>query len=350
MHYFNNSLTLGHLKIQGRAFLAPLAGVSDVPFRRICQELGASFTYVEMLSAAAICFNNPRTVTMRIRHKSESLLGVQLTGNNPEEIARAIEILDKEGYDSIDINMGCPVKKVVTSGAGSAILKEPERISQTVELARKATKRPLSAKVRLGYTRDTINIYDTISRLCGQNIDMYTIHGRVRNERYDIPCDHASIAHGMSVLQPPTVTKNIIKIGNGDIFCLNSAKKMQEQTHCDAVMVSRGAMGNPWVFAQIRGLQVNHPTFEEWLDVVMRHIDYQAEHFGDTPLAAILFRKHLLWYAKGFPNSRALREKLNHIESLDEARSCLKEFARTISKNFVRYDAAAKEKFLPVEA
>ena len=170
--------------------------------------------------------------------------------------------------------MGCPVQKVVSSGAGSAILKEPERISKTVQMARQATQKPLSAKVRLGYTRNTINIEDTIHRICENNVEMFTIHGRVRNERYDTPCDLKSIALGIIASKKieNSIKKNIIKVGNGDIFCQNSAEKMRHETNCDAVMVSRGALGNPWVFSQIRGLHKSHPTFEEWLDVVLRKL------------------------------------------------------------------------------
>lgn len=337
MHFFNTTVNLGSLELNGRVFLAPLAGVSEPPFRRICQELGASLTYVEMLSATAICYKNKRTIDMRYRHPNESILGVQLTGSNPDEIARAISILDTEGFETIDINMGCPVKKVVTTGAGSAILREPERISKTIQMARQTTQKPLSAKVRLGYTRDTVNIEDTIHRLL-EHVDMYTIHGRVRNEQYDVPCDLHSIALGMKISQStPFINKKIIKVGNGDIFCPDSAKQMHQMTQCDAVMVSRGSFGNPWIFLQIRGLKDGHPTFEEWLDVVQRHISYQKEHFGDTPLAAILMRKHLLWYAKGFPGSKMLREALNKVETLDSASEYLKIFSQNIPKQFVRY-------------
>lgn len=338
MHFFNTLVNLGPLELNARVFLAPLAGVSEPPFRRICQELGASLTYVEMLSATAICYKNKRTIEMRYRHPSEKILGVQLTGTNPEEIARAISILDTEGFETIDINMGCPVRKVVTTGAGSAILKEPERISKTVQMAREATKKPLSAKVRLGYTRESVNVENTITRLCANHVDMYTIHGRVRNEQYDTPCDLHSIALGMKISQSePFLNKKIITVGNGDIFCHDSAYKMHEETGCDAVMVSRGSFGNPWVFLQIRGLKKEHPTFEEWLDVVKRHISYQKEHFGDTNLAAVLMRKHLLWYAKGFPGCKALRETLNKVETLDSACEYLQIFAQNIPKQFVRY-------------
>lgn len=338
MHFFNDSVNLGNLTLEGRVLLAPLAGVSEVPFRLICQELGASLTYVEMLSAAAICYQNKRTLQMRARHKNEKILGVQLTGNNPEEIARAISILDTEGFETIDINMGCPVRKVVTGGAGSAILKEPERISKTVQMARAATQKPLSAKVRLGYTRETVNIEDTIKRICTNHVEMFTIHGRTRSEQYNTPCDLAGIAKGVAVSQTNEVfQKKILTVGNGDIFCPESAEKMRLETNCDAVMVSRGALGNPWVFSQIRGLQKEHPTFEEWLDVVLKHIGYQEEHFGNTNLAAVLMRKHLLWYAKGFPNSKGLREALNNVESLSEARERLQNFAKNVPKSFVRY-------------
>ena len=302
---FNSPIDIGNLTIKNRVFLAPLAGVSDIPFRRICQELGAGLTYVEMLSAVAIKYNSKRTFQMMERHKSEKILGVQVTGGNADDVAAAVVVLDNQGFETIDINMGCPVRKVVSAGCGSAILKDPERITQTVLQCRDATKKPLSAKFRLGYTREQINVENTVDRVVSSNVDMFTIHGRTRSESYSTPCDLGGIKAGLNVAiqkQSP-----VVKVGNGDIFDFQSAQKMQAETGCDAVMVSRGALGNPWIFPEIAEGKSVQPSIEEWLDVVLRHLSYQEEYFGNTKLAAILMRKHLLWYAKGFPNSKGAR-------------------------------------------
>ncbi|KAB8033409.1 tRNA dihydrouridine synthase [Fluviispira multicolorata] len=335
MSFFNQPIQIGNLTLKNRVFLAPLAGVSDIPFRRICQELGAGLTYVEMLSATAIAYNNKRTFEMMARHASENVLGVQITGPTAAQVAHAISVLDKQGFETIDINMGCPVRKVVTAGCGSGILKDPERISETVKLARSATSRPLSAKFRLGYTRENINVVNTVERVLAENVDMFTIHGRTRSESYSTPCDLSGIKLAMHTALANS--KPVIKVGNGDVFDLSSALKMQQETACDAIMVSRGALGNPWIFKEILSAKKVQPEFSEWLDVVFRHLDYQEEHFGKTKLAAILARKHLLWYSKGFPASKSLRDVLNRVEDLNDARALLKNYAANTPKDFIRY-------------
>lgn len=339
-HRFSDPLKVQNLQIKNRVFLAPLAGVSDVPFRRICQEQGAGLTYVEMLSSTAIRYKNRRTFEMMARHASESILGVQVTGPNPEDVATAIEVLDTCGFDTIDINMGCPVKKVTGAGCGSAILKDPARVQKTMELARAATQRPLSAKIRLGFTRDAVNVTDTTSRIALSAADMVTIHGRTRSESYSTPVDCAGIRQGIQSAVMACLSNESappVTVGNGDIFDLASAQKMMNETGCDAVMISRGALGNPWIFREILDEKTYNPTFAEWLDVVMDHIDYHQEHYGNTTTAAILMRKHLLWYAKGFPGIKALRDHLNRVDSLDSARAILNGFAETLSAQTPRF-------------
>ncbi|MBX9703272.1 MAG: tRNA dihydrouridine synthase DusB [Silvanigrellaceae bacterium] len=335
MSFFNQPLQIKNLSLKNRVFLAPLAGVSDIPFRRVCQEMGAGLTYVEMLSATAIFYKNKRTFEMMARHCSESVLGVQVTGPNAEQVCKAIEILDKQGFDTIDINMGCPVRKVVSAGCGSAILKEPERISTTVACAREVTSKPLSAKIRLGFTREEVNVDDSAYRISSAGADMLTIHGRTRSESYSTPCDLEGIKKGLASTEQTNAS--LIKVGNGDLFSVADAFKMRSYTQCDAVMVSRGALGNPWIFKEILQASPFQPHFEEWLDLVLRHLEYQKEYFGNTRIAAILFRKHLLWYAKGFPNMRALRERLNSVQSLEEAQEILKSYAQCAPKALRRF-------------
>lgn len=336
-NFFNTPVKIRDLEIKNRVFLAPLAGVSDIPFRRICQAQGAGLTYVEMLSATAIRYNSKRTFEMMARHASESILGVQVTGPNADEVSHAVSILDKLGFETIDINMGCPVRKVVGAGCGSAILKDPERVSETVAKCRAATSKPLSAKFRLGYTRDTVNVENTVQRVVAGNVDMFTIHGRTRSENYSTPCDYQGIQTGIAAAKNQNY-ENVIKIGNGDIFCIQTALKMKQETDCDAVMISRGALGNPWIFKEILAEKTHQPTFEEWFSVVMDHISYQEEYFGNRALSAILMRKHLLWYAKGFPESKSLRDQLNCVESLEQARSVLADFSKKVPKDFVRFE------------
>lgn len=334
VNFFNQPIQIGDLVVKNRVFLAPLAGVSDIPFRRICQEMGAGLTYVEMLSATAIAYQNKRTFEMMARHAQESVLGVQVTGPCAEQVASAVRYLDEQGFDTIDINMGCPVKKVVNAGCGSGFLKDPQRISETIKQSRAATNRPLSVKYRIGYTRDAISVTDTTERALLENVDMFTVHGRTRSEGYETPCDHKNIAKAIEVGN--RFSSTVVKVGNGDLFSYSSAYLMQQNTHCDAVMVSRGALGNPWIFQEILNNKPVAPSFAEWLDLVMRHISYQQEHYGNNKLAAILARKHLLWYTKGFPASKAVRETLNRVESLDAAREILKSYAANIANSTLR--------------
>ena len=347
---FSSPLQIQNLQVKNRVFLAPLAGVSDVPFRRVCQSQGAGLTYVEMLSSTAIRYKNRRTFEMMARHASESVLGVQVTGPNAEDVANAIAVLDSLGFDTIDINMGCPVRKVTGAGCGSAILKDPDRVEKTVELARAATSRPLSAKIRLGFTRDAVNVEDVSSRISSSSADMLTIHGRTRSESYSTSVDCNGIRQGIrsAVLSALSKEKNPpVTVGNGDIFDISSALRMYNETGCDAVMVSRGALGNPWIFREILEEKTYNPSFAEWLDLVMDHLDYHQEHYGNTPTAAALMRKHLLWYAKGFPGIKSLREHLNRIESLDAARDILSSFAKTLSHQTPRFAWCENEQSSP---
>ena len=343
MYNFNQPFQLGSLTIKNRVILAPLAGVSDIPFRRICQELGAGFTYVEMLSSTAIVRENQRTLEMMARHKDEATLGVQLTGPSPEQIGQAISMLEQKGFDAIDINMGCPVRKVVKKGWGSAILKEPERVSQIVETARDSTRGPLSVKVRLGYDRINMNISENAKRIANAGADMLTIHGRTRSENYANRVDHKGIRIGVTEAHAHQKSP-IILTGNGDVMDSESAQKMVQQTNCQAVMISRGALGNPWIFREILNQSKPQTTLDEWLDVILRHLSYQKDHYGPGKVASVISRKHLVWYATGFPGIKKVREKLGLVESLDDARSILKSFAQTLPSNTIRFQSNERKK------
>jgi tRNA-dihydrouridine synthase B len=165
---------------------------------------------------------------------------------------------------------------------------------------------------------------------------MYTIHGRTRSENYSTPCDHAGIRQGMDAT--PAGFDHVLRIANGDIFTLKDALALQKSTHCHGVMISRGALGNPWVFEELTGVRTQAPEFREWYDVVLRHVSYQEEHFGPIPLATILMRKHLLWYVKGFPQSKVFRERFNRVVDFAEVRSILKEFAAVVPADIRRFE------------
>jgi nifR3 family TIM-barrel protein len=295
--------------------LAPLAGVSDNPFRRICQELGADLTYVEMLSATALVYGSQRTFEMAKRHADEPVLGVQLTGKTPEEVGQAVTILERYNFDCVDINMGCPVNKVVKSGCGSGILKDPERVYQTVRAARHATAKPLSAKIRLGWDHSSNTALEVCDAIIRGGADWLTVHGRYRSDDYDRPVDLEWIARIKQQIGIPV-------IGNGNIFSAEDAASMFAKTHVDGVMVSRGALGNPWIFEFIKGTRET-VSLDEWYQVVKRHLQYQRVEYGNTGFGAVCMRKHLLWYVKGWPGARKVREEINGLATLEEAERVL---------------------------
>ncbi|MDA0577737.1 MAG: tRNA-dihydrouridine synthase [Verrucomicrobia bacterium] len=309
---FARPLRIGSLEIPNRVLLAPLAGVSDAPFRRICQEMGAGLTYVEMLSSASLQ-SAPKRESPRLRRDgAEPCLGVQITGPSAESVAAGVTTLDAMPYDTIDINMGCPVRKITAHGAGCAILRDPERVSRTVTMAMARTSRPLTAKIRLGYDVDNRNAPEIVRRLAAAGVAMICIHGRTRTDNYGVPADLQAIAAAVAVARAEG-RPDLVVVGNGDIFDPVSALRMLETTGCDAVMVSRGALGNPWVFRHLLDPAAPHPLPAEWRAVILRHLEYHCAHYGDVNLAVRTFRKHLLWYARGFPFMRRAREALSTV-------------------------------------
>ena len=329
----NAPLICRGLTIPNGVFLAPLAGVSDTPFRRICRELGAGLTYVEMLNTVALLSKSKRTVEMLARHPSETILGVQLTGRTPEAVARGVALLDSRGFDTIDINMGCPVRKIINSECGSAFLRNPPRISATVEAARAATSRPLSVKFRVGFDRPAYTVEDTTRRVVEGGADMFTIHGRFRSDDYSVRVEFDAIRRGLQAVPAGSA----VTVGNGDVMDYKSARAMVDATGCDAVMVSRGALGNPWIFQEILEDRIVTPTIAEWEDVVLRHIDYQEQCYGDHLFAAARLRKHLIWYASGYPHSNRLRNRFNAVTTMEEARTVAREFAAFYPRELRRF-------------
>jgi tRNA-dihydrouridine synthase B len=300
--------------------LAPLAGVSDIPFRRVCTKYGADLTYVEMLSATALLFESERTYQMMRRHKTEEpLLGVQVTGKSADETARAVAVLDKLSYETIDINMGCPVRKVVSAGCGSAILKDPERVHETVRLAVQATSKPLSVKIRLGWDKSTLTGLEVADAAASAGAAWITVHGRLRSDDYSVPVDLEKVAAIKRRVGVPVV-------GNGNIFGGRDADFFRRATGVDGVMVSRGALGNPWIFREIKTGQTS-VTLDEWRDTVLDHLRWQVEEYGDRSFAAVCMRKHLLWYVKGWPHARRCREEIAQLPSLADASALVCRFA-----------------------
>jgi tRNA-dihydrouridine synthase B len=299
--------------------LAPLAGVSDHPFRRICARHGADLTYVEMISATAMLYESKRTYEMLKRHERESILGVQITGKSAIEVGQAVAILDKMPFDTIDINMGCPVNKVVRSGCGSGILRDPQRVYETTKLARESTSKPLSVKIRLGWDRNTVTWPEVLDAAEKGGADWITIHGRLRSDDYGVAVNLDAIAELKRRASIPV-------LGNGNLFSRDDAIYMKERTGVDGLMISRGALGNPWVFNDMkRGIA--SISIDEWEQTVLDHLTWQQEEYGDTGSGAVCMRKHLLWYAKGWPAAKKLREQISHTGKISDCATLVRDFS-----------------------
>ena len=327
---------IGHVEVANRVFLAPLAGVSDIPFRRICQELGAGFTYVEMLTSNGIEHRAHRTMEVARRHSSEKVLGVQITGADAATISNGVRRLALLPFDVVDINMGCPVRKIVSRGCGSALLRNPAQVSEVVQETLGSTSCPVSVKIRLGFSREEMNVEENAARIAAAGAAMLTIHGRARSESYTNPVDYDAISKGFQAARAAAAGP-ILLVGNGDVFGPDEARMMTERTGCDALMVSRGALGNPWVFNRILGRRNREPTIEEWRDVVIRHLDYHDQHYASGRISAVLFRKHLLWYLSGFPGVRKMRSVGSVVKSPAEAHHLIESFAASLPPGLRRY-------------
>ncbi len=299
--------------------LAPLAGVSDHPFRRSCAQYGADLTYVEMISATALLYESKRTFDMLRRHPEESILGVQVTGSSAADVGRAVAILAQQNFETIDINMGCPVKKVVKTGCGSAILRDPERVMQTVKAACEATDKPISAKIRLGWDHESINGIEVAQAAAAGGAAWIVVHGRTRADDYACPVNLEGIRQIKAAV-------NIPVLGNGNLFQWEDIQHMRTVTGVDGVMISRGALGNPWLFREIRQLD-KAVDIDEWEHTVLQHLRWQQDEYGEQPGAAVCMRKHLLWYAKGWQGVKSFREAINIAESLAAAGDLVKKFA-----------------------
>jgi nifR3 family TIM-barrel protein len=270
---------------------------------------------------------------MMTRHEDESILGVQLTGKSADETARAIEILDQHNFETIDLNMGCPVKKVVKQGCGSAILQDPQRVYDTIKQARDATGKVLTCKIRLGWHEK--NMVEVAEAAEKAGAEWITVHGRTRHDDYSVAVDLEGIREVVHAVSIPV-------FGNGNIFSKSDAKTMLEHSGVNGVMVSRGALGDPWVFDFIKSRR-EELTVDEWEDGLHWHIGEQDKTYGDSGRGVVCLRKHLIWYAKGWPGSKVLRERLREVAKMSEAHGLIEEFANELRKssNLVRTTEAS---------
>nr|WP_320115470.1 tRNA dihydrouridine synthase DusB [uncultured Desulfuromonas sp.] len=309
------TLKIGSLTLKNNLILAPMAGITNSPYRQIVMEFGAALTYSEMVSGNGLIRDGQRTMELLQRAKSETPFAVQLFGDDPQVLSEAARIATDYG-ELIDLNMGCPVKKVVRSGAGSALLKEPEKVQKIIAAMRQATALPLTVKIRSGWTLADVN-YRLIGRICQEEgADAIILHPRTRCQGFAGHSNWQHIADLKHHLSIPV-------IGSGDIKTTEDAFTMLEQTGCDGIMIGRGSYGNPWLFSSIlqraTGKTVEPPSRQQRLEAALRHLDLYAGYYGERK-TLLDMRKHLCWYSRGLNGATEFRARVNRCTTLAEVR------------------------------
>ena len=308
------TLKIGDVSLKNNLILAPMAGVTDLPFRLLCKEQGAGLLCMEMVSAKAIYFNNKNTEELLTIDDREPPVSLQLFGSDPDIISEMAKKIENRPFSILDFNMGCPVPKVAGNGEGSALMKNPKLVEEIVSKTAKAIKKPVTVKIRKGFDDEHINAVEIARIAESAGAAAVAVHGRTREQYYSGKADWDIIRQVKEAVKIPV-------IGNGDVTSPEAARQLMETTGCDGIMIGRGAQGNPWIFRQIlhwmeTGEEEPKPDLEEVKSMILRHarmlVEYKGAYTGIREM-----RKHVAWYTAGYPNSAKLRARVNEIESLE---------------------------------
>lgn len=315
------NLKIGTVALKGNLILAPMAGVTDLPFRILCKEQGADLVYTEMISAKGIYYNNKNTAKLWEIDETERPAALQLFGSEPELMADMAQKIEERNFDILDINMGCPVPKVVNNGEGSALMKNPELAGKIVKAISSRIAKPVTVKFRKGFNDSMINAVDFAKRMEENGAAAVAVHGRTREEYYSGKADWEIIAKVKEAVSIPVMA-------SGDIFTPEDAVRCERETGCDGLMLGRGVRGNPWLFHQIKTYQETgkfeeKPNFTEVCEMILRHAKMLAEFKGEY-MGIREMRKHVAWYTAGYKHSAGIRRKVNEIESYDALHEMLR--------------------------
>ncbi len=314
-----NNLTIGKdpahaVKLENPFILAPLAGITDGPFRRICRQMGAALVYSEMVSAKGLWYKDKNTEKLLQILDGEDPVAFQIFGHEPEIIAYAAEVLSSRKNVILDINMGCPVPKVVKNGEGSALMKNPDLVYKVARAAVSHTDKPVTVKIRAGWDTDNINAVEVARAAAAAGVSAVAVHGRTREQFYNGKADWSVIAAVKDAIDVPV-------IGNGDVTSGESAMRMMAETGCDFVMIGRGALGNPWIFKELAAVWNEQtlppaPSLEDKKEMMIRHFNDVLALKGEYA-AVREMRKHVGWYLKGAPGSAAFRGRVNQLTTAE---------------------------------
>jgi tRNA-dihydrouridine synthase B len=315
-------------QIKPPILIAPMAGVTDYPYRQILREMGAKLIYTEMVSSKGLVYGSRRTEELiDYKVKDQGYINVQIFGEEVEFIIKAAKIIENEYQpDFIDLNMGCPAPKIVKNGAGAALMKKPNLVKEIITALTENLKTPVTVKIRSGWNDKNINAVEIAEIAQKSGAEIVAVHGRTREQYYSGHVDYEIIKKVKQAVDIPV-------IGNGDIFDIDSAERMFNKTNCDGIMIARGIQGNPWLFKSLKkyfedNIKMSEPSYSEKIEMAIYHLKKAVDYYGEE-IAVPKMRKHISWYIKGLPNSTYVKDEINKIKKKDEVINTLNKYKET---------------------